>query len=290
MDGADRREWLTAEDWLTGEVPTSADVACIGSGKTVTISEAEHAEVLENKGTLVLRSGSLELAGVLPEDTSHFNSLMMSGGSLIIAGEVDVTGSFSGGGKISGPGTFVIEPGVSATVNGSGRAPLTLDEVAFKNAGTLTVSGPEAAAAINGENNAVLSNSGTFVLNTIGYSLRGPAGTKFVNTGTFTQTEGSWTTTVQMPIENSSSVSTSAGKLEWVSKITSGEGSWSSSGTETAIVFNATSETSMLGKKTTFSGNVEVNHRQSTSRKARSQQRFRYCERRCLRNGRRSRN
>ena len=113
----------------------------------------------------------------------------------------------------------MIRPGVSATVNGSGRTPLTLDEVAFKNAGTLTVSGEkgaEAAAAIDGESNAVLVNSGTFILNTIGYSLRGPSGTKFINTGTLKKTEGSWTTTIAMPIENLGAIHVEAGKFEYL--------------------------------------------------------------------------
>ena len=57
-------------------------------------------------------------------------------------------------------------------------------------------------------------NSGTLVLNTEGYSLRGNAGTKFVNKGTFKKTEGSWTTTVEMPLENLGAIHAEVGKFE----------------------------------------------------------------------------
>lgn len=47
--------WGVASNWSAGRVPGAADVVCIGSGKTVAISEgANHAGVLRDEGSLSL--------------------------------------------------------------------------------------------------------------------------------------------------------------------------------------------------------------------------------------------
>ena len=54
--------WTTAEDWSTGIVPTSTDVACIGAGKTVDVTVGTNQTgVVQGEGTLVISGGSLEV-------------------------------------------------------------------------------------------------------------------------------------------------------------------------------------------------------------------------------------
>lgn len=64
--GPSEGEWTTAEDWSTGKVPTSTDVACIGSGKTVNVTAGTNATgVIQGEGTLAISGGSLEVANAL---------------------------------------------------------------------------------------------------------------------------------------------------------------------------------------------------------------------------------
>ncbi len=98
-------------------------------------------------------------------------------------------------------------------------------------------------------------------MNTKGYGFALSPEATLVNTGTLEKTKGTWSTDIGMPVDNEGSVSTSAGTLEFVEGGASTEhavGSWSTTGTETAIVFNTSSETYNLGATTTFSGNFEV--------------------------------
>ena len=57
-EGPAEGEWRTPSDWSTGKVPSSSDVACIGSGKTVKVFESPNqANVVEGKGHLWSRAG-----------------------------------------------------------------------------------------------------------------------------------------------------------------------------------------------------------------------------------------
>ncbi len=158
-------EWTTEADWSSGKVPTSASVACIGSGKTVTVRfSGSVAGVVQGEGSVVISGGSLEVASALePSAIAH---LSVTGGELVGSGEVNVTHSFSGGGgeaKLAGSGPVVIESGATGTVSSS----LRLNNVTLKNAGTLSVGAEaEEGASIDGEGHAVLTNSGTLIANT----------------------------------------------------------------------------------------------------------------------------
>ena len=149
--------------------------------------EAAAATVTLNGGTSFGVGGILELAG---GSTSNIKNLTLAAphgtgeGVLKVAGEVDVSSSFtSSSGTLHGSGTVVVESGATGKVEGHGL--FLLGGVTFKTAAALTVSGADGSAIIQGEENSVVVNSGTLVLNTEGYSLRGNAGTKFVNKGTF---------------------------------------------------------------------------------------------------------
>lgn len=88
--GASGGEWQTATNWSTGKVPSSTDVACIAVGKTVDVTEgANQAGVLEDKGTLAISGGSLELVSAL--EASSAVSLTQSGGTLSGVGTLDIS-------------------------------------------------------------------------------------------------------------------------------------------------------------------------------------------------------
>jgi hypothetical protein len=64
--GPSEGPWQTASDWSTGKVPSSSDVACIGSGKTVKMLEGTNqAGVVQGEGTLAVLGGTLEVSSVL---------------------------------------------------------------------------------------------------------------------------------------------------------------------------------------------------------------------------------
>lgn len=106
--------WTTAEDWSTGKAPTSTDVACIGAEKTVSLTEgANKTGVLEDKETLAISGGSLEVANAL--EASSASVLTLSGGTLSLAGTLEVTSSLAvGNAGVSGAGRMVVKSGASA--------------------------------------------------------------------------------------------------------------------------------------------------------------------------------
>lgn len=113
--GPGEGEWQTASDWSTGKVPSSSDVACVGAEKTVEVTGGtDHAGVLEDKGTIAISGGSLELVSAL--EASSATSLTLTGGTLTGAGSLDVSGSFlwEGTSTISGSGMLVLESGMSS--------------------------------------------------------------------------------------------------------------------------------------------------------------------------------
>ena len=137
--GPSEGQWTTAEDWSSGKVPNSADVACIAAGKTVMISGGTNqAGVLQDKGTVVLSGGSLELVDTL--EASSASSLMLSGGTLTGPATLNVSGTFSAReGHMSGSGSTVLEAAASGTIEVSFESDLLyLEERRFVNRGTLT--------------------------------------------------------------------------------------------------------------------------------------------------------
>ena len=251
-------EWTTEADWSSGKVPTSASVACIGSGKTVTVRfSGSVAGVVQGEGSVVISGGSLEVASALePSAIAH---LSVTGGELVGSGEVNVTHSFSGGGgeaKLAGSGPVVIESGATGTVSSS----LRLNNVTLKNAGTLSVGAEaEEGASIDGEGHAVLTNSGTLIANTAANAFANSPESKLVNTGILKKTKGARTTDIGFPVDNEGTVSAASGKLAFLDGGTAPEhavGSWSSSGTEAAILFEDESFT--LGETANWEGNIEL--------------------------------
>jgi hypothetical protein len=145
--GPSEGSWGTAKDWSTGALPTSTEVACIGAGDTISVTEGTTG-VLEAKGTVVIPAGKLEVANAL--ETSNVASLTVSGGILEGAGTVDVSGSMSwSAGELAGSGSTVILPGVSAVLEGSEHR--HLGGHLLVNEGTMTLSGGHLSLAEGSE-------------------------------------------------------------------------------------------------------------------------------------------
>jgi RHS repeat-associated protein len=224
--GPSEGNWQTATSWSTGEVPTSTTVACIGVGKTVTVTEGTNqAGVLLDKGTLIVSGGGVfEVANAL--EASSVATLTMSAGALTGAGTLDVSSSLSwSGGSMVGSGSTVLEAGTSASIT----APVSITERAFVNRGTLTFS----AGFIFEARGARIENTGTFKDNsetsTFGAQIlvyeNSPA-PSVVNTGTFEKTVGSGTGTVAVHFSNSATTEARSGQLAFVEEGTSSGGSF----------------------------------------------------------------
>ena len=258
-------EWQIAANWSAEHVPTSSDVACVGASETVKVTEGtNHAGVLQDEGTVVVSGGSLELASAL--EASSAATLSVLGGSLITVGEVVVSGSFTGGGfaTLKGAGSVVIASGGNGSVAAAGSAGLTLEEGTLRNEGTFTIG---EKSGLQGIGKAQLVNTGTLILNGEGAGsghalIAGTGEASLKNTGVVEKTEGSATTMqVEFAVDNEGKVSVTAGKLEFTEGGVSGEkavGSWSTSGAETEIVFNANGPTFALGATVPLTGSFEV--------------------------------
>jgi hypothetical protein len=137
--GASSGSWGLVSNWSAGHVPEASDIACIGSGKAVTISEgANHAGVLRDEGSLAMTGGSLELNGVL--ETSKVVAFSIAHATLTGAAKLEISGSLSWvSGTMSGSGETLI--GSAGTVSlqpegGCESAHLTARK--FVNDGTVT--------------------------------------------------------------------------------------------------------------------------------------------------------
>jgi RHS repeat-associated protein len=213
--GGSTGTWQTASNWSTGKVPTSADVACVGAGVTVEVSSgANAAAVLENKGTLVLSRGSLELAGALEESTAY--AFTVSGGTLKGAAKLDVSSSLSWTeGTMEGSGSTVLGAAASGTIR---AVSTTLSERRLVNEGTLTL----AAGSLELANGAVFTNGGTFNLNDnekgCGECFRtglekGSGSSSFVNTGTVKKAAGAEEVGIAINTENLGTINGKTGTI-----------------------------------------------------------------------------
>jgi RHS repeat-associated protein len=244
--------WTTAEDWSSGEVPTSSTVACIGTGRVIVTSGVHQVGVLEDKGNLYLLSSTLEFTNTL--EASKIATLTLYG-TLSGAAEVDVTGSFVGGesGRLEGSGSLVIESGATGSVNEGNRSPLYLEERTLVNDGTFTV-GED--GVIDASKHAKLVNNATFKI-TGEQGIGGEA--TLVNMGTVEKTEGSGNTPIGFAIENEGTVSVTSGSLVLNGGGASGVhhvDSWIASGAETNIFFQSGSTSTSLGSSVSLSGRI----------------------------------
>ena len=215
--GASEATWQTASNWSTGKVPTSSDVACVGSAKTVKVtSGSQVAGVLQGEGELVISGGSLELTNTL--EASSIRALVLSGGGTLTgAATVTVTGSLEWpNGTMSGSGTTVLASGASGSKEN--LVEVTLKQRTFINEGTFTIT----QGAIGMHEGAEFKNTGTFVANAGGSFLTtsgGGTAPLFVNSGTLEKTSSS-ESSVSVDFENQGTVDGATGKILFASERT----------------------------------------------------------------------
>jgi RHS repeat-associated protein len=236
--GASEGTWQTASNWSTGKVPTSSDVACVGSAKTVKVnSGSEVAGVLQGEGGVVISGGSLELTNTL--EASSIRALVLSnGGTLTGAATVRVTGSLEWpNGTMSGSGTTVLASGASGSKET--LVEVALEQRTFINEGTFTMT----EGVIGMHEGAELKNMGTFVANAGGSFLTASGGGTaplFVNSGTLEKTSSS-ESSVSVDFENQGTVDGAAGKILFASERTGVLANGSK--LEGTVVFNGPSVT-----------------------------------------------
>ncbi len=257
--------WTTVSDWSSAKVPGTSDVACIGSGKTVTLTGTQSVEVVQGEGSLVI-DGALELTGTLED--SQLAAVKMSEGVFKGVGKLRVTKAFTGASssRIEGNGEVIIGPEATGTVpSGSGWS-LEISGGTLRNEGTLTVG---ENTGLEGSSKAKLVNTGTLIMNDqtpdsnhglYASSTKGEA--LLINTGTVEKTEGTSAGYIKFEVTNEGQVTAATGRLVFSGGGPAGEqpGTWSTSGS--GIVDLAS--TLNLGSEATLSGNVELTNGEVT--------------------------
>jgi RHS repeat-associated protein len=230
--GPSAGNWNTAEDWSAG-VPTSSSVACIGTGKTVSITEGlAQAAVLDDKGGLWAERGTLELTDTL-EASSVSVLTLKSRATLAGSGSLDVAESLTcDEASLSGTGSFVIEVGASADLYDK----VALSDGKLVNEGTITLM-PESDGGIEMFEGTEVRNAGTFNANTDtgGVGVSEPtAEPRFVNTGIVqTSLIERHDAKLGVHFDNEGVVNAKAGELIFDKSVEShGPNSWRSEGGE----------------------------------------------------------
>ena len=175
-----------------------------------------------------------------------------------------MTGSFIGGGNggfvsgtLAGTGKTVIKPGATAEIVNSS---FDIKKRTLVNEASLTV--PE-HTSVTGSEGASIVNRGTMTINgingeTVLYAESG--GATLTNKGTLQKTESTSKIVVRWSMDNEGTVSVTSGELEFATGGgTSGvehEGSWSTSGSGTNILF--ASGAYALGSTASLSGSIEI--------------------------------
>jgi RHS repeat-associated protein len=232
--GPSEGEWQTASDWSASKVPSSSDVACIGSGKTVKVTGgASQAGVVQGEGALAILS-TLEVTNSLEASSIH-TIVLNDGGTLTGAATVRVTGALEWpNGTMSGSGTTVLVSGASGSKEKSGQ--VYLRQRTFINEGTFTLQ----EGSISIEEGAEIKNVGTFTANAEGTVLAASGGGSaplFVNTGVLQKTAGV-ETYVDVDFENQGTVN---GKIGDIAFSGSGDSVTLTNGSllEGAVVFSS---------------------------------------------------
>ncbi len=222
-------------------------------------------------GAVVSPSGSYTLVGTdasgasfavgsgttlsAPSGTSTIGTLTLTGGAVSTAGELEITGTFTGTGAshptIGGSGEFVIAPGASGTINaaacGSGGGDFYLSGGTLINEGTFTLG--TAGGGPNGDllmsNGAQIQNKGRFNddswSNNVGpcnyppgsFVYGGGSTPSITNTGTLNVEIGAGNQSVgSVPFENKGVVHATSGQLRLTGGGLSGQvatGAWQAS-------------------------------------------------------------
>jgi Bacterial Ig-like domain len=254
-------DWGTAGNWSKDQTPGAGDVACVfGSDEESPVNYAtgtSSVSQLVATRPITLTGGELDLAATSSASVTtdlHLNGGSIGGaGNLVLDGETSwESGSLLGGGDTAVPaGSTLIVADASCNLCakvGDGHT-LTVG-------GTLDVAG---SSSLYLAGTAQLVNSGTVDFEGEGNVTAdaGPA-SLFVNQGMVEKTGGA-TSAIGSLFDNSGSVSVTAGKLYLYGGNSAGasdSGSYTATGSETAIVF-AFGGSRVLGSHASLTGTVE---------------------------------
>ncbi len=208
-------DWNTAGNWSLNHVPLSSEAVLIDRSAgtyTITISSGTQAVAqLSSEENIVISGGSLDIAG----DSTINGDFTLSGGTLQGAGDLTVTGTFGwSGGTMSGTGTTTIPSG--GALNISGASDHLFDTRTINNSGTTTFTATS-AGDLDFANGAVFNNlsGGVFDIQSDSVVLDFIAGTEgaFNNVGTLRKSAGTGTSTIDIAFNNTGAVDVQTGTL-----------------------------------------------------------------------------
>ena len=267
--GATEGSWESASNWSAGHAPTSTEVACIGSGKTATVTtDGQQAGILQGEGRLKLLSGSLALASPPSVGVSTIAHVTHTGGLITGPGTLEINASYSTDGAsiyspgMGGSGRTVIKPGATAEIKFPGSSgTLVIYERTFVNEGTLTFSDGNIYAGYG----ARIENTGTFRANAeppqgLTAFRQAPGGAaRVVNSGTFEKTAGTGTTVVDLLFDNNGTVEAETGTLNFKrGGLATAANAWSAAQGATISFGDWEGTMSLLGPSS-WSGHFEFN-------------------------------
>lgn len=169
------------------------------------------AAIVQGEGTLKLEGGSLELTRSPGEGVSAMSSLIVSFGSLLGIGELDITNTltWSGSGAMLGTGKTVLLTGATGSISGGG----SLETRTFVNEGTLTIGSSYMSMAAT----AKFENKGTLLVNSepAEGAIRKPlkAMPLIVNHGLIKKSAGTGESVIRVTIENFGTINAATGKF-----------------------------------------------------------------------------
>ncbi len=173
-----------------------------------------------------MTTGALNITG----GTANFNgaagttaaTLTLTGGTLAGTGNLTLSGASTwSNATMGGTGTTAVNSGVTLTISSG----VTLDTRTLNNAGTINLTGPNTWTFANG---AVFNNQSGATLNSQADQAISPSGTGtpvINNTGTFSKTGGTGTSTVGVSLNNNGHVEPQSGTLSLAGNVT-GAGSY----------------------------------------------------------------
>ncbi len=183
--------WTDTARWNPSAVPTSSDVAILGSG-AATLTSAESVRSLQFSGGTLGGSQPLTLLG-----RSEWSA-----------------------GTLAGTASLKVNPGATLVISGSANKLIAHGDAAatagpsLVNQGTISWTGGTLAS---GTNASFANNSGaTFTTTFDGTLAHSQGGSRpvFTNAGTFSKVEGSGTTDIQATFSNTGTITVSAGTLK----------------------------------------------------------------------------
>jgi RHS repeat-associated protein len=225
--GPSEGNWETAVDWSSG-VPTSSTVACIGSGKTVKLTEGAHpVGVLEATGGVWVYYATLEVDDSM--EPSRVGALTLQGATVKGGESLGIAESLSWeSGTVSG-GTLLIELGASANITNS----VSISHEKLVNEGTVTLASGS-SGTISLSEGAEIENAATFNANSYvaGFAIGGATTERFVNTGTFqTSLTSLHRVSLGLGFDNQGTVNAKGGEFKFYHSVESkGANKWMSEG------------------------------------------------------------